>query len=152
MICVFIARTATASRLKFRRLMSTIVDVPHRQPPMSHFIYLFNKYSYQMFETWYILSGFSSSKCSLFHNTNVFGFCIIHILYTGCSKIKKFRRRKVNNLKLCHHRCTRSILKSCSVYTSIYTYSHEHDNITIISVICRIFSNQIRTLFTVSES
>ena len=26
---------------------------------------------------------FSSSKCSLFHNSNVFGSCIIHILYRG---------------------------------------------------------------------
>ena len=32
---------------------------------------------------------FLSSKCSLFHNSNVFGSCIIHILYTGCAKIKK---------------------------------------------------------------
>ena len=32
---------------------------------------------------------FFSSKCSLFHNSNVFGSCIIHILYTGCAKIKK---------------------------------------------------------------
>jgi hypothetical protein len=31
----------------------------------------------------------SSSKCSLFHNSNVFGSCIIHILYTECAKIKK---------------------------------------------------------------
>ena len=31
---------------------------------------------------------FFSSKCSLFHNSNVFGSCIIHILYTGCAKIK----------------------------------------------------------------
>jgi len=30
---------------------------------------------------------FSSSKCSLFHNSNVFGSCIIHILYTECAKI-----------------------------------------------------------------
>jgi len=30
-----------------------------------------------------------SSKCSLFHNSNLFGFCIIHILYTGYAKIKK---------------------------------------------------------------
>jgi hypothetical protein len=37
----------------------------------------------------YILSIFSSSKCSLFHNSNVFGSCIIHILYTGCAKFKK---------------------------------------------------------------
>ena len=28
-----------------------------------------------------------SSKCSLFHNSNVFGSCIIHILYTVCAKI-----------------------------------------------------------------
>jgi len=32
---------------------------------------------------------FFSSKCSLFRNSNVFGPCIIHILYTGCAKIKK---------------------------------------------------------------
>jgi hypothetical protein len=32
---------------------------------------------------------FFSSKCSLFHNANLFGSCIIHILYTGCAEIKK---------------------------------------------------------------
>ena len=32
---------------------------------------------------------FSSSKCSLFHKSNIFGSCVIHILYTGCAKIKK---------------------------------------------------------------
>ena len=37
----------------------------------------------------YILRFFSSSKCSLFHNSNVFGSCFIHILYTGCAKIQK---------------------------------------------------------------
>ena len=37
-----------------------------------------------------MLSFFSpSSKCSLFHNSNVFGSSVIHILYTGCAKIKK---------------------------------------------------------------
>ena len=38
-----------------------------------------------------IYSLFSSlfSKCSLFHNYNVLGSCIIHVLYTGCAKIKK---------------------------------------------------------------
>jgi hypothetical protein len=30
---------------------------------------------------------FFFSKCSLYHNSNVFGSCIIHILYTGCAKI-----------------------------------------------------------------
>ena len=32
---------------------------------------------------------FSSTKCSLFHNSNVFGSCFIHILYTGCAKMLK---------------------------------------------------------------
>ena len=30
---------------------------------------------------------FFSSKCCLFHNSNVFGSCFITILYTGCAKI-----------------------------------------------------------------
>ena len=37
----------------------------------------------------YTLRFFFSSKCSLFHNANLFGSCIIHILYTECAKIKK---------------------------------------------------------------
>ena len=32
---------------------------------------------------------FFSLKCSLFHNSNLFSSCIIHILYTECAKIKK---------------------------------------------------------------
>ena len=32
---------------------------------------------------------FFNLKCSLFHNSNLFGSCIIHILYTECAKIKK---------------------------------------------------------------
>ena len=44
----------------------------------------------------YILRFFFSSKFSLFHNSNVFGSCIIHILYTGVLKLnKQFRRQKV---------------------------------------------------------
>ena len=35
----------------------------------------------------YTLRIFFSSKCSLFHNSNLFGSCIIHILYTGISYI-----------------------------------------------------------------
>jgi len=42
-----------------------------------------------MLNTVYTLRFIFSSKCSLFHNSNVFGSCIIHILYTGCAKIKK---------------------------------------------------------------
>jgi len=32
---------------------------------------------------------FFSSKCNLFHNFNIFGSCIIQILYTGRAKIRK---------------------------------------------------------------
>ena len=35
--------------LTFRRLMSTIVDVSHREPPKFHFTDLFNKYRYRIF-------------------------------------------------------------------------------------------------------
>jgi len=35
----------------------------------------------------YSLFSFFFSKCSLFHNSNVFGSCFIHILYTECAKI-----------------------------------------------------------------
>ena len=37
----------------------------------------------------YTLRFFFSSKYSLFHNSNLFGSCIIHILYTGCAEIIK---------------------------------------------------------------
>ena len=44
----------------------------------------------------YTLRFFFFSKCSLFHNSTVFGFCIIHILYTGVLKLKKeFQCQKV---------------------------------------------------------
>ena len=36
-----------------------------------------------------LYSPFFLFKCSLFHNANLFGSCIIHILYTGYAKIKK---------------------------------------------------------------
>ena len=44
---------------------------------------------------------FFSSKCSLFHNSNVFGPCIMHILYTECAKIKKkkIRFQNINRIK-----------------------------------------------------
>jgi len=43
---------------------------------------------------------FSLFKMQFFHNSNVFGSSIIHILYTGCAKIKKkFLRQNVDD---CH--------------------------------------------------
>ena len=44
---------------------------------------------------------FFSSKCSLFHNANLFGSCIIHILYTGVLKLKKYNSGAKGLKKLC---------------------------------------------------
>ena len=48
--------------------------------------------------TIYIYSSFIPSKCSLFHNCNVFGSCIMHILYTGCAK--KFKKNNFGAIRL----------------------------------------------------
>ena len=40
---------------------------------------------------------------------------------------------QISNLKVWHPRCVRSIIQSCSVYISIYTYSHETQQLYIIS-------------------
>ena len=51
---------------------------------------------------------FFSSKCSLFHNANLFGSCIIHILYnilyTECAKIKKKNNSGAKRLNLARNR------------------------------------------------
>ena len=49
---------------------------------------------------------FFSSKFSLFHNSNVFGSCIIHILYTGCAKIKKNNSGAKRLKSVSFHRCS----------------------------------------------
>jgi len=55
---------------------------------------------------------FFSSKCNLFHNFNVFGSCIIHILYTGCAKIKKIRREGLVTMKcIVGVHCVRSVYR-----------------------------------------
>ena len=36
-----------------------------------------------------LYSPFFSLQNAVFHNANLFGSCIIHILYTGCAEINK---------------------------------------------------------------
>jgi len=71
----------------------------------------------------YSPSFFCSSKCSLFHNSKVFGSCIIQILYTGCAKTKKkkFRRQK---LKSYLHRHKISGSPACYCKTWEQTVDH----------------------------
>jgi len=53
------------------------------------YIFIQHIWVLNILNTVYTLRFFSSSKCSLFHNSNIFGSWNIHILYTGCAKIKK---------------------------------------------------------------
>jgi len=50
-------------------------------------LYIYSKNIGTEYFKYGIYSPFFSSKCSLFHNSNIFGSCFIHILYTGCAKI-----------------------------------------------------------------
>ena len=61
---------------------------------MPHFIFIQQIPILNILNMLYNLHFFSS-KCHLFHNATLFGFCITHILNTGCAKIKKIRRQKV---------------------------------------------------------
>ena len=54
---------------------------------VAFYIFIQQIYILNIFNMVYTLRFFFSSKCSLFHNSNIFNSCIIHILYTGCAKI-----------------------------------------------------------------
>ena len=72
--------------LIFMNLASYIQDGRKITLKMPHFIFI------QQISVLNILNmlhnlHFFSSKCRLFHNATLFGFCITHILNTGCAKI-----------------------------------------------------------------
>jgi len=82
-------------------LLTPNVNYTGRTAPLTSkvafYIFIQQIYVLNILNTVYKLLFFSSNS-SLFHNSNVFGSCIIHILYTGCAKnLKKlFRLQKVN--------------------------------------------------------
>jgi len=53
---------------------------------ISFYIFIQKIQVQNILNTVYTLRFFFSSKCSLFHNSNIFGSSFIHILYTGCAK------------------------------------------------------------------
>ena len=68
-------------------------DYSGRTAPLTSKRFILYIYSTNI-DTEYFKNGvyspfFFSSKCSLFHNSNIFVSCFTHILYTVCAKIKK---------------------------------------------------------------
>ena len=66
---------------------------------------------------------FFSSKCILFHNSKVFGSCIIHILYTGCAKIKKKNSgaKRLRNLWFSVYETNIHRFCSCFIYLILHS-------------------------------
>ena len=94
---------------------------------------------------------FSSSKCSLFHNSNVFGSCFIRVLYTGCAKIKKiipvpkgyFTKPSMCFTCICRNLMTTTQISSISTQKFIYciclpslwiSFSLAHNSSTSFSI------------------
>ena len=80
---------------------------------MLHFMYYSTNICTEYFKTCCTLSVFFSSKCRLFHNATFFGSYVIHILYTGCAKIKK---------KIRLQRVKKIVHQVGSVYKIIWEY------------------------------
>ena len=75
----------------------------------------------------YILSSFSSSKCSLFHNSDVFGSCIIHILYIYSTNIgTEYFKRGIYSPFFSSSKCSSfhnsNVFSSCIIHI-LYIYS-----------------------------
>jgi len=105
-----------ASHLTLWRLTTTIVVVPHRWP-LNFAFYIF----IQQIKVVNILNmvhtlRFFSSKCSLFHKSNIFVSCIIHILYTGCAKIEKNNSGAKRLNCICLRLCFSYTFHFCSVF------------------------------------
>ena len=67
---------------------------------MPHFIFIQQIFVLNILNMLYNLNFFSS-KCRLFHIATLFGFCITHILNTGCAKIKKKSVAKRLSITVC---------------------------------------------------
>jgi len=82
--------TAFVGVLTLWRLTTPIVVVPHRWPlNVALYTFIQQIQVLNILNIVYTVRFFFSSKCSLFHNSNEFCSCFIHILCTECAKIKK---------------------------------------------------------------
>jgi len=69
--------------------MTYIAVVPHQPLIVAFYIFLQQIYVLNILNKVYTLRVFSLQNAVFFHNSNLFGSCIIHILYTGCAEITK---------------------------------------------------------------
>ena len=63
-----------------------------------------------------LYSPFFSSKCSLFHNPNLFGSCIIKILYTGVLKLKNIYSTNIGTECFKHEIYSPFFPSKCSLF------------------------------------
>jgi len=68
---------------------------------------------------WYIHFVFSLQNAVLFHNSNVFVSRIIHILYTGCAKIKENN----SGIKSLNNEIKKQVTSSRSLFIQLWNTS-----------------------------
>ena len=98
---------------------------------MPHFIFIQQISALNILNMLYNLHFFSSKR-RLFHNATLLGFCITHILNTGCAKLKKKsvakRLKEINarrgHLSPCPLILFPAVLKSFRL-NPIQTYKHK---------------------------
>ena len=84
----------------------------------------------------YNLHFFPPSKCRLFHNATLFGFCITHILNTGCAKIWKKKK---------------SVAKRLILSSGLYLFSYFLLSISLEASILRVPLQKIFDVATPSD-
>ena len=132
--------------------------VPHLYPlNVAFYIFIQQIYALNNLNTVYTLRFFSSSNYSLFHNSNVFGSCIIHILYTVCAKIKKNSAAKrlkcvlnkmgalmsEDNIKIDFMEITRESMGWIHVpqdREQLDCFEHGHEHLSLHSAFCSLFN------------
>ena len=100
---------------------------------------------YRGLPTWYIISVFFlSSKCSLFHTSNVFGSCIIHTFIQVC---QNFKKNNSGAKKLSHLSLFSTSPTDVFHFLGVYNQSH---SITLINILTILSRSHIDTLILCS--
>ena len=86
---------------------------------------------------------FFSSKCSLFHNSNVFGSSVIYILYTGVLKLKKNNTGAKRSDECTSHETTACTEIATSNFISFLGFRTKS---MILTLVLLLFSGKRRSL------